>query len=204
MEDKFKQLINDVVKPLMKEAGFNKKALNFYKFDDGLIFLVNFQKSHGNSYAELGFYINCAIHSQVIDEELGEKVKEFPKEYECHFVKRIKTISKTAPDKFIIDSTTDIELLQKQLKASLEDVVHYFSNITDTEAFVQLMSKNGTRQEDEVFRFCIRKGYSDAAKRLAELYHTIIDAERWEDFFKERFLEILEGEESDLEIDCLK
>ena len=204
MEDIFKQIINETVKPLLKDGGFNKKTLNFYKNDNGLIFLINIQKSHGNSSTELGFYINCAIHSHVIDEELGEKINEFPKEYQCQFNERIEEISKKAPEEFIINSSTNVESLQKLLKESLEDTLKYFSKITDTKSFVQFMSKNGTRQEDEVFRYCVRKGFNDDARALAEYFHKSIDAERWEDFFADRFLEILEEENSSLEIECLK
>lgn len=203
MEDKFKQIINKIVKPLLKESGFGKKALNFYKNDNGLIFLINIQKSHGNSTKELGFYINCAIHSHLIDEELGDEINKFPKEYECQYCERIEKISHQASEKFIINSNTNIDLLQKQLKSSLDDTLKYFSKITDTKSFVQLMSNSGTRQESEVFRYCIRKDFNEEAINLVNLFHKNIDDKRWKSFFVGNFLDILEDEDSSLEIECL-
>ena len=204
MEDLFKQILKGTVNPLVKECGFNKKVLNFYKKDKELIFLINIQKSHGNTSTELGFYINCAIHSPMIDEELGEKMNEFPKEYQCHFNKRIKEITDKAPEKFIINKETNVEAFQEQLKVSLKYVLSYFSKINDTKSFVQHMSKNGTRNEDEVFRYCVRKGFNNEAEALVEYFHKNINDERWEDFFVDSFLNILEEENSNLEIECLK
>lgn len=203
METLFKQIINETVKPLLKREGFKKKALNFHKNDDGLFFLINIQKSHGNSSTETGFYINCAIHSQNIDRELGFEVKELPKEYECHSTTRIENIA-TSPDKFIIDGQTNVESTKRELSSALEEVINHFNAITDTQSFIEYMSKNGTRRRNEVFQYCIRKGLNNEAKSLVERFHKNIDAERWERVFKGNFIEIIEEEKSDLEIDCLK
>ena len=204
MKETFKQVINEAVKPVLKKGGFKKKGLNFYKHEDGLIFLINIQKSHGNSSNEIGFYINCAMHSNHIDEELGETVHEFPKEYQCHFNQRIEKISTKALDKFILTSETNLELLKGQLAESLEETLAYFSTISNTESFVTHLSKVGTLKEDEIFRYCIRKGFTDEAIELVDFFKRNIDAERWEDIFKERFIEILEEENSNLQIECLE
>lgn len=204
MKETFKLVINEAVKPVLKKSGFKKKGLNFYKHDNGLIFLINIQKSHGNSSTEIGFYINCAMHSIIIDEVLDESINEFPKEYQCHFNQRIEKISTKALDKFILNSETNLEALKGQLSESLEETLEYFSTIPDTASFVAHLSKAGTLKEDEVFRYCIREDFTAEATELVRFFERNIDAERWEEVFKGRFIEILEEENADFKIKCLE
>ena len=60
MKEKFDELIA-LLKPLFKDNGFSKSALNFYKNTPNFTCVVNFQKSSGNSLEHTRFYINCAI-----------------------------------------------------------------------------------------------------------------------------------------------
>jgi len=60
MKTKFDELIAQV-KPLFKDNGFTKNGLNFYKNTPEFIYVVNFQKSSGNTAFETRFYVNCGI-----------------------------------------------------------------------------------------------------------------------------------------------
>ncbi len=201
MENAFKEIINQVVKPIMKSAGFKKKTLNFYKNENGLVYLINIQKSHGNTSQELGFYINCCIHSNNIEEVLKEETITQPKEYECHFRKRIESISNNASEKFVIKHDTDLSVLKKQITLSINDVLSYFESIKDTNSFVLHMSKEGTLKQEEVFRYCVKKELTIEAKNIVDLCKKNIDEKRWNNFFKQQFMAILKEEKAVFTID---
>ncbi|MGH1338955.1 MAG: DUF4304 domain-containing protein [Aureispira sp.] len=204
MQDTFKEIINQAIKPLLKVAKFKKKALNFYKSKQGLVYLINIQKSHGSSSQELGFYVNCCIHSNVIAQELEQTIIEFPKEYQCHFRERIERLSKNAPDQFLIRPSTNIDQLKAQISRSFEEVVQYFEAINNHASFVSLLSKKGSLKQDDIFRYCIKKGLATEANTLVALFKKNIDDDRWEDFFKKRFSEILAEENSEMKIELLQ
>jgi len=92
MKTKFDELIAQV-KPLFKDNGFTKSGLNFYKNTLKFIFVVNLQKSSGNTAFETRFYVNCGIYGAFIDTMTGKETISKPKEYECHFGERISSIT---------------------------------------------------------------------------------------------------------------
>lgn len=198
MEDLFKEVVNHAIKPVMKSAGFKKKALNFYRNHNGLFYLVNIQKSHGNSHSELSFYVNCCIHSNVVEEELEGTTVKFPKEYQCHYRDRIEDIVENTPEEFVINGSVNMEALKNQVEKAFQEVVEFFEKIPDNAAFVTHVSKHGTLKEDEIFRFCLRKNLKEEAASLVGLFKQNIDQERWEDIFKENFIEIVKEEGSKL------
>ena len=91
MKAKFDELIARV-KPLFKDNGFTKNGLNFYKNTPEFIYVVNFQKSSGNTAFKTRFYVNCGIYGAFIDFATGKETVSKPKEYECHFRERISSI----------------------------------------------------------------------------------------------------------------
>ena len=92
MKAKFDELIAQV-KPLFKDNGFTKSGLNFYKKTPEFIYVVNFQKSSGNTAFETRFYVNCGIYGAFIDAAIGKETVLKPKEYECHFRERVSSIT---------------------------------------------------------------------------------------------------------------
>ena len=84
MKEKFDELIA-LLKPLFKDNGFSKSALNFYKNTPNFIYVLNFQKSSGNSSERTRFYINCGIYAPFLEATLGKEALSKPKEYECHY-----------------------------------------------------------------------------------------------------------------------
>lgn len=91
MKAKFDELIAQV-KPLFKDNGFTKNWLNFYKNTPEFIYVVNFQKSSGNTAFKTRFYVNCGIYGAFIDAATRKETVSKPKEYECHFRERISSI----------------------------------------------------------------------------------------------------------------
>lgn len=184
IKDKFNDIINVSVKPLMKETGFKKVGLSFYKEHNDLIYLINIQNSTHNNYAEIDFYINCCIHSKQIDEGLGVEVRNQPKEYECYYGKRIKSITGYGKDRFPINSETDIPELQEELKANLIKAIDYLTEINHLDKLINLMiTQNGLQNFQELLAFLIKTNRIDFAKtHIHRLYHDFNNDSRWPKF----------------------
>ena len=114
MKEKFDELIA-LLKPLFKDNGFSKSALNFYKNTPNFIYVINFQKSSGNSSERTRFYINCGIYGSFIEATLGKEALSKPKEYECHYRARIHEITRTAAAYYELESDSDVAKIYKNL-----------------------------------------------------------------------------------------
>ncbi len=198
MENRFKDVINNGIKPLLKQAGFKKKALNFYKSVNDIVYILNIQKSHGNSSQELRFYINIGIHDNTVEEEINNRVLEFPKEYQCHVRLRIDNEEVD----FTINSTSDDDVLIETLTRLIEQILQFFDDIPNHEAFLEYIAKEGTLKEDELFRYFIRKNLQEHANSMVKYYKKAFSKndDRWEDVFKEMFADIVEEENSPIQI----
>ena len=186
MKEKFKQLINDTVKPLLKANGFSKKGMNFYKTKNDLIFLFNFQNSHGNSYDQTQFYINCGIYSIRIDKVLERTEIVEPKEYDCYFRSRISSITMSPHDGYLIREETDLNNLSLAVASDLKTAISTFDNIQSTNDLTDLMiSKNRLSNYKELFEYLLRTGNNQDLKRFAkQIYNTFGAEKRWTIFEK--------------------
>lgn len=138
-KEKFNAIISDSVKPYLKANGFIKKSLTFYKKLDDLIFVINFQNSHGNNIQLNQFYINCGIYSKNIDIITGKTELLEPKEYDCHFKVRISVITKNLIDEYKILNSTDLEDLKEKLLNDLGLTIKFFDGINSTSDLTDLM-----------------------------------------------------------------
>ncbi|MFL1997176.1 DUF4304 domain-containing protein [Lysinibacillus irui] len=132
----FNELIKQDIKPFLATFGFNKKGLNFYKRTDNLIYLIHFQKSAGNTATQVLFYVNCGIYAAELAQIQSKEILTSPKEVECHFRARMREIADTAPDRFSITATTNIDNVRKMLLPCLEDVHHFFETMTSARSIV--------------------------------------------------------------------
>jgi hypothetical protein len=88
------RLVGEHVHPLLKAAGFKKKALTFYRTVDRNHGLVNLQKSKTSTATSVEFTINLAVFSARLQEGLGAitwvpTVSDVPIEPACHLRRRI-------------------------------------------------------------------------------------------------------------------
>lgn len=192
MKEKFNQLITAVVKPLLKENGFTKKGMNFYKRSDDLVFLLNFQNSHGNTAEQTKFYINCGIHSTYIDKVIGRSELVEPKEYECYFKDRISSLVNAVDDGYLITNGTDLETLSLKLDQDLKSVLLMYGHIKKISDLTDLMiNKNGLNNYKELFEFLLLTDNQVDTKRFVKnLYDTFGHEKRWK-IFEDNLSELL-------------
>lgn len=184
MKEKLNQIISEVIKPVLKQHGFGKKGMNFYKRIGDLIFLVNIQKSHGNTADQTKFYINCGIHSTDMDRVIGRSVLVEPKEYECYYKDRISSIVHAVNDGYLISSDTDLQALNLTISTDLTAVISLFDTIRKTSDLTDLMvDKSGLNHYQELVEyFLLTNNQADTKRFVKNLHGTFGQERRWQIF----------------------
>ncbi|SCY88671.1 protein of unknown function [Paenibacillus polysaccharolyticus] len=186
MQELFKEIIKNEVKPLFTRHGYTKKGLNFRRVEGDLIYGFNIQKSQGNTANHVRFYINCMIHSKELAElqsmtsggkTMGEQV---------HLTCRIEEIVPSAPDRYSLTHDTDPITFSKELLSDLEDAVEYMKNITSAREIVEYyIAETALHLSEETFHFLLQNGDTTTAQKYLQQLQAKYGAEnRWAIFQK--------------------
>jgi len=197
MKAKFDELIAQV-KPLFKDNGFTKSGLNFYKNTPEFIYVVNFQKSSGNTAFETRFYVNCGIYGAFIDAATGKETVSKPKEYECHFRDRISSIIDSKTLYYEINKNTDTEALCQNLTSDLTAAFRFFDEIKTERNLIDLMlERNGLAVIDQLFEYLLIKNEQEfLTSQALNLFEKHGNEARWK-IFERRINDLLKKYEKD-------
>lgn len=183
MKTKFDELIAQV-KPLFKDNGFTKSGLNFYKNTPEFIYVVNFQKSSGNTAFEARFYVNCGIYGAFIDAAIDKETVSKPKEYECHFRDRISSLIGSKEAYYEINENTDMVALCENLTSDLRAAFRFFEEIKTEQNLIDLMlERNGLAVIDQLFEYLLIKREQEILTSQAlNLFQKYGNEARWKIF----------------------
>ena len=183
MKEKFDELVA-LLKPLFKDNGFSKSALNFYKNTPNFTCVVNFQKSSGNSLEHTRFYINCGIYAPFIEATLGKEVLSKPKEYECHFRARAHEITRTAATHYEIEPDSDMAKIYENVANDFGFVFKFFEQNSSEENLIGLMlEQNGLAAINQLYEYFLIKDKSEIlVSHAKKLYAKHGNEARWEKF----------------------
>ena len=183
MKEKFDELIA-LLKPLFKDNGFSKSALNFYKNTSNFIYVVNFQKSSGNSSEHTRFYINCGIYGSFIEATLDKEALSKPKEYECHYRARAHEISNTALAHYELEPDSDVEEIYENLANELNLIFKFFEQSSLEENLIELMlEQNGLAAINQLYEYLLIKEKSEILiSHAKKLYAKHGSEARWSKF----------------------
>lgn len=198
MKTKFDELIAQV-KPLFKDNGFTKNGLNFYKNTPEFIYVVNFQKSSGNTAFETRFYVNCGIYGTFIDTATGKETVLKPKEYECHFRERISSITGSKAAYYEINENTDtLVALRENLTSDLAAVFRFFDTVKTERNLIGLMlEQNGLAVIDQLFEYLLIKNEQEILTSQAlNLFEKYGNEDRWK-IFERRINDLLKKYKKD-------
>lgn len=185
MKEKFNIIIKNYVHPKLKSNGFKKKNLNFYKFKGDLIFLINLQKSRGNTWEETSFYISYGIYSSEIDNVLGKEKIMYPKDYQCYYCREIKELlDVNDTSKYILENSTNVEKFGKNILVDLEIVISFFEKVKGTDDLISLMiAKNKLHWYEEMISYLIlTEDENRAEKYIYSLFEYFGKENRWKIF----------------------
>ena len=197
MKAKFDELIAQV-KPLFKDNGFTKSGLNFYKNTPEFIYVVNFQKSSGNTAFETRFYVNCGIYGAFVGAVTGKETVLKPKEYECHFRDRISSIINSKTPYYEINENTDAAALCENLASDLRAVFRFFDEIKTERNLIDLMlERNGLAVIDQLFEYLLIMHEQEILTRQAlSLFEKHGNEARWK-IFERRINDLLKKYKKD-------
>ena len=183
MKEKFDELIA-LLKPLFKDNGFSKSALNFYKNTPNFIYVVNFQKSSGNSSTHTRFYINCGIYGSFIEATLTKEALSKPKEYECHYRARAHEITRTAATYYEIEPDSDMTKIYENVANDLGFVFKFFGPTNSEANLIELMlEQNGLAAINQLYEYLLIKDKSEILiSHAKKLYAKHGSEARWEKF----------------------
>ena len=183
MKEKFDELIA-LLKPLFKDNGFSKSALNFYKNTPNFIYVINFQKSSGNSSERTRFYINCGIYGSFIEATLGKEVLSKSKEYECHFRARAHEITHTSAAYYELEPDSDVTKIYENVANDLGFVFKFFEQNSSEENLIELMlEQNGLAAINQLYEYLLKKDKSEILISHAKSLFTKHGSEaRWGKF----------------------
>jgi len=84
------ELIKDYLAPVLKNNGFRKSGLNFWRDNVNVIDVLNIQKSQWNDAWEASFYINLGVYWKAFHrDQCAEFKSKFPREYDCTVFSRV-------------------------------------------------------------------------------------------------------------------
>ena len=183
MKEKFDELIA-LLKPLFKDNGFSKSDLNFYKNTPNFIYVVNFQKSSGNSSEHTRFYINCGIYGSFIEAALGKEALIKPKEYECHYRARAHEITRTAAAYYELEPDSDVTKIYENVANDLGFVFKFFEQNSSEENLIELMlEQNGLAAINQLYEYLLIKDKSEILISHAKSLYAKHGSEvRWSKF----------------------
>lgn len=151
MQEMFKQLVKNQVKPLFAKRGYAKKKMGFLKVQNNLLYSFNLQKSHGNSAGQVMFYVNCGIYSPELAQWWADPVAlsasssaslpsvsavSDPYSVAPQFTARIEEVVPEAPARYSLTSDMEPEAIGKELTRHLAEAVDFLEGITDTRAIL--------------------------------------------------------------------
>ena len=186
MQELFKEMIKNEVKPLFARQGYTKKGLNFRRAEGELIYTFNIQKSQSNTANHVRFYINCMIHSKELAQlqsmiSGGKTIQE-----QAHLICRIEEIVPSAPDRYSLTADADLVTFSKVLLSHLEEAVEYMRNITSTRDIVEYyMKRTALHLSEETFHYLLQNGDTTTAQKYLQPLQAKYGAEnRWAIFEK--------------------
>jgi hypothetical protein len=189
----FNEMVKEYLAPYFKSKGFKKQNLNFYKNENRLTYLINFQKSTSNSIDYVRFYINCSIYSAEIINTIGEDVLPNPKHYDCLFNERFERITSFPKQEFELLESSEAgkKQLAETVITELDKVLTFFEPIKSVDDLVTLCINRGSYFYEEIFKYlCVKNDLVQLDAYFQEFGNTFKDDDRYL-FFQSRLNDIL-------------
>jgi Domain of unknown function (DUF4304) len=196
MQPIFDEIIKESVAPFLKLHGFKKRRLDFYKRENGLVFLINFQKASYNSWDDVMFFINCGIYSETFAEVTSREIIPFPKSYDCLFERRMEAITGLNKTYFRLQDAAQKILMTTEIVEHLEKVLVFYRPFSSLDSLIDhCIEHNGLHRHEKIFRYLsIQKDNTRIALYMDRFVSYLVDDEERKAMFVERIKVILKLE----------
>jgi hypothetical protein len=149
-ETKFDKVVKDSFHATLKPLGFKKKGNNFYKQENGVGHIINFQKSTYYSKDHIHFTINTAVflpeYWTAFYNYFNKPVPDYPTEPECILRQRIGDLRNENDKWFDITPDTDEEEMILEMKRNLNKyILPHFQRVLSKDMLVDVLDSKKTR-----------------------------------------------------------
>ncbi|SEL72547.1 DUF4304 domain-containing protein [Rhodococcus maanshanensis] len=189
-EEALATLLGESAVPLLKEYGFRKRKLTFTRERDGLVDVINLQRSAGNSHEAIRFYVNCGVYSAEFDRVIGRTPQQRPAEVDCQYRRRIEDIATGIGPHVTVHADTDVPAVAEQLRAALtsalavmgqlggpDDVAHSVGSDIDFDVLrYRLATGDESGAREQYLSALSRFGAEDRWPRLEEQFRRAADS----------------------------
>jgi hypothetical protein len=191
----FNEIVKEFFTPYFKSKGFKKQHLNFYKVENGVTFMVNFQKNAYNSADYVAFYVNCGIYSADVMQTIGAPVLTHPKEYECLFNKRFESITGSEKREFelLISGDDAKKALANDVIMELEKVVAFYDSVKSHDDLLDVCVEEGTHFWRELFTYLAIKKDKKRLDKYAAFFGNIFKGDERRPWFENEINAILKA-----------
>jgi hypothetical protein len=136
--DLIAQLVSISITPLIRPVGFRKAGFSFHRHLGEVTQVLNFQLSDSN-VGECGrFYLNVGLNFDRVCVLEGKSINPKPKEYECHFRRRLEHLISDIPAQWEFTSEVESQLLVTPLRSACEELLIILNQIDSIEHFLPL------------------------------------------------------------------
>ncbi|MEK4853398.1 DUF4304 domain-containing protein [Paenibacillus sp. FSL H7-0756] len=176
MQELFKQIIKQDVKPFFSAQGYRTKDLNFYKTEGQFSYKINIQKYKYNTYKQLSFYVNYNLHSEELAQYRPAKSLGL-----AHFYARINQIVPAAPERYFLTPEVDVDKFTADLLLHLDQGLQFLYTLTDARAIIEYyMQRTALHLSEETFGFLLDTGETETAEQYLKQLQAKYGAEkRW-------------------------
>jgi len=170
--NRFSNVIKEVASTILKENGFKKQGLNFYKPFDELSHTINIQKDKWNTKELIRFTFNIGVFSNKYwlseyDYEEKCQLPKFPNESSSIIRERIGELKFGEDYWYTIESQRLEYGLVKELKEDIQKyVLPFLNSITNVRQLIQYLKNNQTAYgaDYKLFIILAEEGLMEEAK----------------------------------------
>ncbi|WP_307718215.1 DUF4304 domain-containing protein [Rhodococcus tukisamuensis] len=127
----------------------------------GLVDVVNLQRSAGNSYESIRFYVNCGVYSAEFDRVIGRSPQEHPAEVDCQYRRRIESIAAGIGPHVTVNADTDVPAVADQLCAALTSALAVMGQVRGSD---DVAGSVGSDMDFDVLRYRLATGDVSGAR----------------------------------------
>jgi Domain of unknown function (DUF4304) len=171
MEEKLNELITTLITPFLKSHGFKKQKHYFHKTDRYFTFSINFPVDR--EYTENGAFVwlICGIYSAEFEGMMGRGIKSKPIGYDNIFSHNYSTITGKDDDRFLIEKTSDLDILGKEMIDILEKIMAFFSTINSLDGLMNHCLEHNylVHHEDQLRYLAMIKDEEKSGKYLGKI-----------------------------------
>ncbi|WP_430331612.1 DUF4304 domain-containing protein [Rhodococcus sp. ACT016] len=160
-EQAFTSVLEASVIPLLKERRFRKRKLTFTRDRDGVVDVINLQRSAGNSRESIRFYVNCGVYSAEFDRVIGREPQQRPAEVDCQYRCRIETIASGIGPHVTVHADISVPEVADQLRAALIDALAVMGELCGPDDVARAV---GSDIDFDVFRYRLATGDESGAR----------------------------------------